>query len=1143
MAFDVVFQNGEVCYDDVDFELPGFIPVTFDRAYRSSRTRSGRQGYGWSWSWDIELRLSQSTYAFGIDSGIVLESFTQPGPSPGQFLSDSGAQLTILDDWITVNRPDGYSYYFPRPTVAQDAVMVSSIEDSVGNRLTFDYAYGELSTLTDADGRKYAFSYDSAGHVVAIDLVKGGVPNAPSRLVAYEYDWHGDLVRVTDRIGHSKQYHYREHLLVSFMNRAGGWFFAQYNESKRCVRHWRGDGRFLNNLRFDAKRRQVLITDASGYSTLLRLSETGEAVEEVQPNGNRIESAYDHEGGLIASIDGPEVGTSLSITISQENQTVTILDSTGSKMEQKIDLRNGRREIIDASGGLWTEEYNDRGLVIAECSPTGALSTFEYDNQGALTTLTEPNGNAIRFLYASDHRRVEVLDKLGEQEALSWDEEGRLIERRMALCDPEQYYYDALGLLTGILQANGANVELHRNPEGELVKVLAPTGATTSYEVSPYGDVLSEVDALGREIRFEYDELARPIRIWNATGEEMRFQYDASGNLVLQQFFDDRTERYEYDAFGNLSRIHHADGEIVEYNYDSMGRIRATTDSDGRLTVFNYDEQGRCLLADHSGIRVQFQYDPDGNCVCEKQHGVNLERDYDLNGNCTKLQVTGVGARTYRYDLRNRLIQVIDFDGTPFDFQYDLRDRRISVQAPEFTLRQTYLPENRPSEVTFTAVAVVTQVRYRYDRAGRVVERQTVGRPAVRYEYDQVGRLRACVVGSSRSDFAFSANDDLLRNSEGRPITYNLGGNLSESGETTFRLDGRGRIVFQSDLQGDVTFAYDNYDQLTRVVHSNKSSSEYAYDAFGRRILKRVGNVELRFVWADEVLLAEIPSSGTEKPSIHLIDRDNATPVSTLRGGQRQHFLPDRNGYPLIVEGAGFIPLHDEPHPWGRTQLSAKDAAGQPFRFAGQYADIESGLHYNRYRYYDPSTGRYLTPDPIGIDGGANIYSYVPDPINLIDVEGLAATVVTSSKCKKGKKRAKKSAPKTQTSPCNPSRGSSIHNDCLNKLRAKADAAGYDTRADQTMMSGNGNNRPDLFISGLGKSVYVEFDYSPASRAAGHKKDICKAHPGATVYLVKIPQSTRFTRTVAGNKPKKPGSIKRSVGPTDADCGIDKISI
>ncbi|WP_411704767.1 RHS repeat-associated core domain-containing protein, partial [Edaphovirga cremea] len=59
-------------------------------------------------------------------------------------------------------------------------------------------------------------------------------------------------------------------------------------------------------------------------------------------------------------------------------------------------------------------------------------------------------------------------------------------------------------------------------------------------------------------------------------------------------------------------------------------------------------------------------------------------------------------------------------------------------------------------------------------------------------------------------------------------------------------------------------------------------------------------------------------------------------------------------------------------------------------RFAGQYADDESGLHYNRFRYYDNETGQYLTPDPIGLAGGVNPYGYVHNPVGYIDPLGLA---------------------------------------------------------------------------------------------------------------------------------------------------------
>jgi len=82
--------------------------------------------------------------------------------------------------------------------------------------------------------------------------------------------------------------------------------------------------------------------------------------------------------------------------------------------------------------------------------------------------------------------------------------------------------------------------------------------------------------------------------------------------------------------------------------------------------------------------------------------------------------------------------------------------------------------------------------------------------------------------------------------------------------------------------------------------------------------------------------------------------------------------------------------------------VEAATATGKPFefnlRFAGQYEDVESGYHYNWHRYYDPSTGRYLTPDPIGLAGGLNGYGYAgQDPIRSIDPWGLYTVIVVGS--------------------------------------------------------------------------------------------------------------------------------------------------
>ena len=81
--------------------------------------------------------------------------------------------------------------------------------------------------------------------------------------------------------------------------------------------------------------------------------------------------------------------------------------------------------------------------------------------------------------------------------------------------------------------------------------------------------------------------------------------------------------------------------------------------------------------------------------------------------------------------------------------------------------------------------------------------------------------------------------------------------------------------------------------------------------------------------------------------------------------------------------------------PFGRTQVQLGTVQNN-LRFPGQYYDAETGLHYNWNRYYDPETGRYLSPDPIGLDGGLNLYAYVEnDPVNWSDPEGLLGEVIT----------------------------------------------------------------------------------------------------------------------------------------------------
>ena len=102
-------------------------------------------------------------------------------------------------------------------------------------------------------------------------------------------------------------------------------------------------------------------------------------------------------------------------------------------------------------------------------------------------------------------------------------------------------------------------------------------------------------------------------------------------------------------------------------------------------------------------------------------------------------------------------------------------------------------------------------------------------------------------------------------------------------------------------------------------------------------------------------------------------------------------YINDHLGTPQIMtDDAGAVVWEADYKPFGDANVNPNSGVVNNFRYAGQYFDEETGLHYNYHRYYDPSIGRYLTADPIGLAGGVNLYAYVQNnPVNLIDPLGL----------------------------------------------------------------------------------------------------------------------------------------------------------
>ncbi|WP_330986317.1 MULTISPECIES: RHS repeat-associated core domain-containing protein, partial [Enterobacterales] len=195
-------------------------------------------------------------------------------------------------------------------------------------------------------------------------------------------------------------------------------------------------------------------------------------------------------------------------------------------------------------------------------------------------------------------------------------------------------------------------------------------------------------------------------------------------------------------------------------------------------------------------------------------------------------------------------------------------------------------------------------------------------------------------------------------------------------------------------------YRWDAKNQLTGLETPEGERWEYKYDPFGRRISKRCTNRDkpgMDFHWNGDQLTEEIPVGVDGKQEYEsairwIYEPGNFTPLARYEKGQLHYAVTDTVGriQELLTE-EGTIIWQGKQQLWGREEgINKDDVPTCRLRFPGQYEDAESGLHYNRFRYYDYETGQYISSDPIGLMGGVNLYGYVSNPLRWVDPLGLS---------------------------------------------------------------------------------------------------------------------------------------------------------
>ncbi|EMJ0105182.1 RHS domain-containing protein [Enterobacter cloacae] len=333
--------------------------------------------------------------------------------------------------------------------------------------------------------------------------------------------------------------------------------------------------------------------------------------------------------------------------------------------------------------------------------------------------------------------------------------------------------------------------------------------------------------------------------------------------------------------------------------------------------------------------------------------------------------------------------------------------------------RRTLQRSELSTEVTLPEQAILERL-YRYTARGELSGVSDTLRGEVDYGYDAEGRLLKhyeARQGHSRAQFSYDAADNLAANDDAVPVTDNR---LQHWQALFMKYDHWGNLVSRRNGLYEQHYAYDAENRLVSARGTGpegRFEARYHYDALGRRTRKIVttahGTTETRFLWQGYRLLQEQQQTGL--CSTYIYDPNEAwsplARVDHLRdqsSGEIYWFNTDLNGAPLeVTDERGAVRWSGQYGSFGEVRHQSEGfsrvvnrtaMAHQPLRYAGQYADGETGLHYNLFRYYDPQVGRFIVQDPIGLAGGnLNLYHYAPNPLVWIDPMGLALSGVDFS--------------------------------------------------------------------------------------------------------------------------------------------------
>jgi RHS repeat-associated protein len=746
----------------------------------------------------------------------------------------------------------------------------------------------------------------------------------------------------------------------------------------------------------------------------------------LQPNGSYLAETGDN--GVLSLVGGiyrlqEKDG---SQTVFRADGKFDYIEDVNSNRIQSTYTNNQLTKLAYSNGDNINFTYNAQGRINKATDQAGRVTTYGYDATGdRLINITTPDGTTtysyVTAAGASQFAISSITYPDGSQVLYQYDNQGRLTRQSLnGGTEAINYSYDSTGGVT-ITDASGAVTKQFLNDRGQIARAIDPLNRTVQYRYDSEGNLTQIVAPSDTASSFIYDAQGNLLSSINPLGHRVDFSYEPNfDQLASVQDQKGNLTNYAYDAKGNLTKLTYADGSTETFGYNSQGNLTVSANRRGQAIQYTYDANFQLIRKDYAGgSSATFSYDSRGNLLTAIDADSSTSFVYDSADRLTKVTDGDGRFVSYAYDAAGRRTQMADNLGNVVNYSYDTVGRLSNLKNGTNSLIASYAYDSI-GNLSRSDNGNGTYTTYSYDKAGQQLslvnyKADNTVNSRFDYAYDALGRRTSMTTLEGKTNYGYDATGQLTSVSlpNGRTIEYqyDAAGNRTKVTDSGVATNYGTNILNQYTTVGGATYTYDTDGNLTKKVEGGQTSSyvydvenrligvttsagtwSYEYDALGNRIASVKDGQRTEFL-LDPTGLGNVVGEYDSNGNLIANYTYGLGLESRSGSGNQAYYDFDAIGSVAgLTSAAGSYVNQYSYLPFGEN-LTTTESIANPFEYVGQWGvmDEGNGLDFMRARFYNASTGKFLSTDPIGIAAGdTNLYRYTfNNPVSYNDPSGL----------------------------------------------------------------------------------------------------------------------------------------------------------